>query len=476
MIQIENSTDRALVEEVVREGQEHVFRWWDDLSGSQHDSLLNQLRDIDFTLLRELRKRCVELSSRNAVREVLEPVEVIPIPRTTEQRRAAEAAEEVGEEWIRSGKMAVFLVAGGQGTRLGFDGPKGMFSIGPVTGRSLFQLHSEKILAASRDYGIAIPWYIMTSETNDEETKRFFQRHKFFGLEEEDVFFLKQRMIPALDERGRLILDRKDHIFTSPNGHGGSLLALMESGAFGDMKRRGVEVLSYFQVDNVLINLMDPVFIGYHVGAEAEMSSKMVRKRDPWERVGIFGRVGGILKVIEYSDMRNEDMEARNPGGSLIYDAGSIAIHLINVDFLEDEVRGGFKLPYHVAHKKIPYLDENGERIFPEKPNGYKFETFIFDALGDTTRSVIMEVVREEEFSPMKNREGEDSPETARRDLTNLFCGWLESAGVSVPRREDGNVDGLIEISPLFATNKETFLKNAPKNLSFNGSLYVGPE
>lgn len=476
MIKIENSRDHPLVEEVVREGQEHVFRWWDDLSGSQQDSLLNQLRDIDFTLLKELRKRCVESSHQNAIREVLEPVEVVPIPWSMEQRRAAEAAEEVGEEWIRCGKVAVFLVAGGQGTRLGFDGPKGMFPIGPVTGKSLFQLHAEKILAASRDYGVAIPWYLMTSETTDEETKKFFQRHRFFGLDEEDVFFLKQRMIPALDEKGRLILDRKDHIFTSPNGHGGSLLALMESGAFGDMKRRGVEVLSYFQVDNVLINLMDPVFIGYHVRAGAEMSSKMVRKRDPGEKVGIFGRAGGILKVIEYSDMSKADMEARNPDGSLKYDAGSIAIHLMNADFVDDEVRGGFKLPYHVAHKKIPYLDENGERIFPERPNGYKFETFIFDALGHTIRSVIMEIVREEEFSPVKNREGEDSPETARRDLTNLFSGWLESAGVSVPRKEDGNVDGLIEISPLFARNKESFLKNAPKNLSLKGSLYIGPE
>ena len=472
MLNLENPRDRALVEKVLQERQEHVFRFWDELSDRSREKLLNQLREIDFSLLRGLREKCLKVEYK-AVE--LEPIESIPVPRTQAQREAANQAKKIGEELIRAGKIGAFLVAGGQGTRLGFDDPKGMYPIGPVSGKSLFQLHAEKILAESRYYGVSIPWYIMTSETNDEITREFFRAEKFFGLPEEDVFFMKQRMLPALDEKGKLILDRKDHIFVSPNGHGGALLAMVESGAVNDMHKRGIEILSYFQVDNVLVKIIDPVFIGYHFQAKAEMSSKMLKKRDPFEKLGVFGKVNGRLRVIEYSDLTPEDAKAQNPDGSLKYGAGSIAIHLINVSFVESEVRGGFSLPYHVAHKRIPYLNDKGKTIFPEEPNGYKFETFIFDALSDTTNSVIMEVKREEEFSPVKNKDGEDSPETARRDLSNYFGRWLEAGGIHVPKDENGNVEGVIEISPLFARNLEEFLEKRPNNLIFDGSLYLGP-
>lgn len=476
MIKVENAKDRSVVENVIQKKQEHVFRWWDRLSESSRNKLLDQLNSIDFALLKELQKRCTGAEKKEEIRRILESAEIIPIPQTADQRKAAEAAERVGDEWIRNGKVAAFLVAGGQGTRLGFDGPKGLFPIGPVTGKTLFQMHAEKILAASQQYGVTIPWYIMTSETNDAETKRFFRQNRFFGLGEQNVFFLQQRMVPALDENGKLILDRKDHIFCNPNGHGGSLLTLLESGAIDDMHRRGVEVIFYFQVDNVLVKILDPVFIGYHVQAGAEMSSKTVQKRNPEEKLGVFGRIGGKLKVIEYSDLSEKDMKARNPDGSLKYGAGNLAIHLINPSFVESEVQGVLKLPYHVAHKKIPYLDETGNLVSPEKPNGYKFEMFVFDALSDTTRSVIMEVVRTEEFSPVKNKRGVDSPETARRDLTRFFGRWLESAGLSVPRSEREDVVGRIEISPLFARNQEEFLKKRPPDSRFTGSLYLGPE
>ncbi len=476
MVKADNVKDRAVIEKVYQEGQAHVFRWWEELSEGSRKALLDQLGAIDFTLLGELRKKCIASDEENREQEALEPVEVVPIPRTVKDRKKAEEARRIGEDLIRTGKLAAFVVAGGQGTRLGFDGPKGMFPMGPVTGKSLFQMHAVKILAESRAYGVSMPWYIMTSEANDGETRDFFQKNDFFGLSQEDVFFLKQRMLPALDGKGNLILDVEDHIFTSPNGHGGSLLALEESGALEDMKRRGVECISYFQVDNVLIKVVDPVFIGYHVQARAEMSSKMVMKRHPLEKVGVFGRVGGKLRVVEYSDLGEAEMTARNPDGSLKYGAGSIAIHLIDVSFVEDEVRGGLKLPYHVAYKKIPYLDEEGRLIRPEEPNGYKFETFVFDALGDTSQSIVMEVEREEEFSPVKNQEGEDSPETAKKDLTNLFGRWLESAGISVPRNERGDVVGQIEISPLFARTKEAFRAEVPSDLRFTGSLYLGPE
>ncbi|MFH1943839.1 MAG: UDPGP type 1 family protein [bacterium] len=476
MIEIQNPQDRSVVDRVYKEGQGHVFRWWDELNASSRKKLIDQLKAVDFKLLQELRAKCVGPSVIDEFRGALEPVEFVPIPRTEKERKRAESARRLGEKMIREGKIAAFLVAGGQGTRLGFNGPKGMFPIGPVTQKSLFQMHAEKILAASRFYDVTIPWYIMTSETNDVKTRTFFQQHDFFGLKEKDVFFFTQRMIPALDEEGKFILDEKDHVFTSPNGHGGSLLALVESGAVDDMRRRGVEVFSYFQVDNVLIKIVDPVFIGYHQQACAEMSSKMLRKRDFAEKLGVFGRVNGKLKVVEYSDLSDEDMTATNPDGSLKYEAGSIAIHLLNIRFVEQEVCEGFKLPYHVAHKKIPYLNEGGEQVMPEQPNGYKFETFVFDALENTTHSVVMEIDRREEFSPVKNGEGEDSPETAVRDLTNFFGRWLEAAGATAPKKSNGDVDGFVEISPLYAMNLDMFIKRAPKDLSFETALYVGPK
>ena len=465
---------RVVFERVAQAGQGHVFRWWGVLDAEARSRLVNQLSSIDFELLERLSR---QLRSKQAdTLGHLEPPEVIAIPRTEKERRQAEEARRTGEALIRAGKVAAFLVAGGQGTRLGYDGPKGLFPIGPVTGKSLFEMHAEKILAASRTYETPIPWYIMTSETNDAETQAFFAENDFFGLGRDDVVFFRQKMIPALDADGKLILDAKDHVFLNPNGHGGSLLALVEGGAVDDMKARGIEVISYFQVDNVLIKIVDPVFIGHHAQAEAGMSSKMVMKRDAREKVGVFGMVDGKLRVVEYSDMTREDMEARNADGGLTYGAGSIAIHLIDVSFVEAEVRDGFRLPYHVAHKKIPCLNEEGDQILPDVPNGYKFEAFVFDALADAPRSVVMEVAREEEFSPVKNREGEDSPETAKRDLSNAFGRWLEAAGVAVPRTEGGDVDGWIEISPLYADGLEAFVEKAPRHLAFEHSLLIGPE
>ena len=475
MIRVERAKDRILIEKVVREGQGHVFRWWNELSEPSRRKLLGQLESIDFKLLHTLQEQCSRIVKKNEGPLIMDPPEVISLPRTEDEMRMQEKAKEIGEKVIRAGRVAAFLVAGGQGTRLGFKGPKGCFPVGPVTGKSLYQMLAEKILAARQAYGIAIPWYVMTSATNHEETSRYFKKHAFFGLQKKDVSIFQQRMIPALDERGKLVLDEKDHIFMNPNGHGGSLLALLESGALDDMKRRGVDVISYFQVDNPLNKIIDPIFIGYHEERRSDMSSKMVRKKDPMEKMGVFGQKGGKLKVIEYSDMTTEDMEARRKDGSLKYEAGSIATHLINVAFAEREVRGGFTLPYHVAHKKIPCLNEKGERIIPQKPNGYKFETFIFDIMSDLDRWMIMEVDRAEEVSPIKNPEGEASPESARKAISNFYGQWLEAAGIFVPRDAQGNVKGLIEISPLFAMDKPSLIKKVDSHLRFDGSLYLGP-
>ncbi len=466
---------RTLKRKFEEAGQGHVFRFWDELDEKARQQFLEQLKKIDLNLVTRLVHDFVRNPQKAKFQGKLEPAEVIPIPQTPEQQREAEKAQQMGEAVLRAGKVGLILVAGGQGSRLGFSGPKGAFPITPIKNKSLFQWHAEKIRAIENRYGVTLPWYIMTSESNNAPTQSFFKENRYFGLQPGQIFFFVQDMLPAVDAEGKIILDRKDHVFTSPNGHGGTLLALRKSGALDDMKKRGIEQLFYFQVDNVLVKIADPIFIGYHVQAKAEMSSKVIPKKHPFEKLGVIGILDGKLSVVEYSDLSEEDAVATNPDGSLMYNAGSIAIHMFRRDFLEAETEKGTRLPYHMAHKRIPFLGENGQRVEPEEPNGFKFETFIFDALRDTTASVVMEVRREEEFSPVKNRTGDDSPETARRDLTDLFGRWLEKAGVAIPRDAEGHVIGRIEISPLFALDEAELVQRIdPKKISFQGELYLG--
>ncbi|MDZ7261772.1 MAG: UTP--glucose-1-phosphate uridylyltransferase, partial [candidate division KSB1 bacterium] len=347
MIPFNDEQNQQILNRVHQAGQGHVLRFWNELSQQSRTKLLNQLNSIDFHRLRELCEKYVFHPERRLFRGELEPVDIIRLPRTDEQRRKAQEARQVGEGALRAGKVAALLVAGGQGTRLGFDGPKGMFPIGPVSGKSLFQLLAEKIRAVAKRYDTTIAWYIMTSEANHQQTKEFFQRHNNFGLPE--VFFFQQDMVPSVDTKGKLLLEARDRIVTSPNGHGGSLSALKNSGALDDMRSRGIELIFYFQVDNVLLKMCDPVFLGYHLLQGAEMSAKVIQKRDPYEKMGVVGRLNNRLAVIEYSNLSREDMEATNPDGSLKYSFGSIAIHILNVDFVERENLGGLKLPYHLA-------------------------------------------------------------------------------------------------------------------------------
>lgn len=462
-----------LIQKVKEAGQGQVLRYWEELTEGQRKRLIDQLRTIDWDLIARLKSELVDSPQGSVFQGRIEPVAPIPLPTTEKQRAERTEAREVGEEALRQGRVAAFLVAGGQGTRLGFQGPKGAFPIGPISGKSLFQLHAEKLLALRRRYRRGIRWYIMTSETNHQETVAFFSEHDFFGLDSNEVHFFPQEMVPALDEQGHLILDAKDHIFTSPNGHGGSLQSLKKSGALYDMKQRSIDTIFYFQVDNVLLKMCDPVFLGYHLREKADMSAKVAAKRDPWEGVGVIGRINGRLGVVEYSDLSDEEKTACNPDGTLKYNAGNLAIHVLSREFVERETESGLNLPWHVAHKRVPYLNENGQQVFPEKPNAYKFETFVFDALGDANRAVILEVDRTEEFSPVKNAKGIDSPETARRDMANFFGRWLERAGVDVPRDRRGNVIPAIEISPLFALDEEELLGKLPRGFNLEGDTYL---
>jgi len=239
------------------------------------------------------------------------------------------------------------------------------------------------------------------------------------------------------------------------------------------MEARGIKNIFYYQVDNVLIRIADPVFIGHHLKNAAEMSLKIVKKYHPEEKVGIVVHSNGHLQVIEYSELSREDMYARNGDGTLKYNAGNIAVHMISIDFLEKIYQHGEALPFHAALKKVPCLDEKGEAINPEKNNAIKFESFIFDVLKHVEKGVIMEALRKDEFSPIKNMDGENSPATARQDMVNLFGRWLRNAGISIPMDNHGNVIGLIEINPCFALDEEGLRNKIDKHLQFNGNLIM---
>ncbi|RKY20995.1 MAG: UDPGP type 1 family protein [Planctomycetota bacterium] len=435
--------------------QSQLLAFWEQLDPAGRDNLLTQIEQLDFSKIDDWVANYVKNPSSAAV-----PADFAPalsygsVPKDAEQRRKYNEARELGRKLISGGRVAAFAVAGGQGTRLGFDGPKGDFPISPVKNKTLFQIFAETIAAGAKKYRRACPWYIMTSPLNYEQTRAIFHSNNYYGLNENDVFIFQQGTLPNFDFDGKILLADKDKIACSPDGHGGSLKALYTSGAIEDMKKRGVEFISYFQIDNPLVNIFDPLFIGLHALDEAEMSSKALIKDGPKEKVGNFCLVDGRVTVIEYSDLPDREAEKRNPDGSLVFELGSIAIHIINTNFVEKLNAEGFTLPLHRAVKKIPHIDWTGKYIEPAEPNGIKLESFVFDALPLASKSMILQTVRSEEFAPVKNAAGIDSAETSREMMVARSADWLESAGVAVPRRPDGTADCVIEIAPSFALEK----------------------
>jgi len=439
-------------------GQGHVLRFFDRLSEAEQRGLLAQVASIDVEGLPALIERYVRKKESFHLPASLAPAPCYPRdPNGPGRRWDRDEFREAGEALLRQGAVGVFTVAGGQGTRLGYDGPKGTFPGTPVTGKPLFGCIAEWLTAARLRFERTVPWYIMTSPLNHESTVNFFAESGFFGLDERDVMFFSQGVLPSLDlETGRLLLSWPGEIATNPDGHGGSLRALHHSGAIEDMRQRGVRHLSYTQIDNPLCRAIDPVFIGLHAAApdsSGEMSSKMVAKTDPAEKVGVFCFAEGKTRVIEYSDLPADLAAQRDEHGRLRFNAGSIAIHMIGVEFIERlNAGGGFGLPLHRAEKKVPCVDlETGERIEPAKPNAVKLEAFVFDAIPLAESSIVYETDRVEEFAPIKNAEGNDSPATCARIQTERAARWLESRGVTVPRSPDGGPDCVLEISPITA-------------------------
>ena len=455
---LESRHDRAkeLLESV---GQAHVLHFYDQLDQGRRDSLLVEIESVDWRELGRLIESHVIGAPKLEPPHDIEPANCYPCRPTPQLEESYTKARRRGGELLAGGHVAVFTVAGGQGTRLGWAGPKGTFPATPVNRTSLFEHLARYIHKAHRKYGATIPWYILTSPANDAATRDFLDRHNQFGLDSQSVICLSQEMMPALDKAtGKVLLEDLHSMALAPNGHGGSLKALHRSGALDDMQRRGVEQISYVQIDNPLVKVVDPLFLGLHELKGAEMSSKMIQKTYPDEKLGVFAMVDGTLAVIEYSDLP-ADLAARcGPDGVLQFGAGSIAVHLIRRDFVDslNESSGGFGLTFHRAEKKVTHIEiATGRTITPASPNAVKLEMFVFDALPLCETSIVLETDRAEEMAPIKNAEGLDSAASSILMQSERSARWLESRGVTVARKANGQIDALIDISPLTAIDPD---------------------
>lgn len=457
--------------------QSHLLHFWNSLDDGQAGQLLRDIANIDFDLMNRIVDQWIHHAPEPEVFHSIEPIPVLPVYDPDEAK--AKEASDAGENALRGGKIGIFLVAGGQGTRLGFNGPKGAYPVGPLTGRSLFAYHAEKIQNLQRRYDTTLPWYIMVSDANEKDTLAFFQQNEFFGLQPENVKFVTQQMVPCVDEEGKFILETPYSIAKNPNGHGGAFPAMIEHGVTEDARKRGVTLLTYFQVDNWAVKVADPYFIGCHVLRNANMSSKNHRKREPREPVGVHCLCDGEYRIIEYTELDiYPQLLETDPDGRVVCYAGNSAIHILSVDFVERMYEHYDEFPWHCSHKKIPYIDESGNPVLPQEPNGYKFETFVFDALRFTNHEpVAVEIDFPGEYAPIKQKEGPNSVLEARNSMNEYWAGWLDAAGSSVPTKSDGAPAIQIEISPAFALSREEFVQRSQgRTWPTQTDIAIGPD
>ena len=424
--------------------QEHVLAHWDDLDEIERAKLATQIDEVDFDLLLTDEPRP---QTRRFSEDALQPPPVIALD---EQSSSREAFLE-GEQCLSEGRVGVVLVAGGMGTRLGFEQPKGMFPIGPVSGHSLFQVLIERIVALGRRYGVRIPLYLMTSDVTHKATLRFLRENDAFGLNPDDLRVFCQGTLPAIDATSRkLLLAGPGELVSCPDGHGGFLDAARKSGCLDDMAKRGIDVLFYGQLDNPLLLIADPELIGHHLLTHADITTQVVRRANSTEKVGMFVARGPKVWIMEYTELPKEVATATDDDGAPLFWAGNTGAHLFRVSFLKRIASQPHALPPHACRKQVDHMDAQGRFQQPDKPNAIKFEKFIFDLMHHTNRSVLVESDRASTFAPVKNPDSmaTDTAATARAAMVKLHTGWLQHAGIEVAPGVD------VEISPLFALNR----------------------
>lgn len=464
----------ALKENLKDCGQQHLLRFWDQLSEQERSELRQDISNLDLSEVTSYYRRAIDASSSTS--KTMLDDEVAPIPQEniasaeTSTNDQLETYEKLGLQEIADGRVAVLLMAGGQGTRLGVTYPKGMYDVGLPSGKTLFQLQAERILRLQKlaeeecKKEGEITWYILTSRATHETTVAFLRGNNYFGLKEGNVKAFEQGMLPCFTLDGKIILDQKHTISKAPDGNGGLYRALKVQGVLDDMVERGIRSVHAHSVDNILIKVADPIFLGYCLSQKTDCGVKVIVKSSPSEPVGVVCKVGETYRVVEYSEISPATAELRRAGGQLAYNAANICNHYFTVDFLSRIGNVHEKeMELHAAKKKIPYVDDDGTRRVPETPNGIKIEKFVFDVFVFAKKFRVWQGVREEEFSPLKNADsaGQDCPTTARTDLLKLHKKWLLAAGAK-------SVDGNVEVSPL--------LSYAGENLTdVEGKSFQGP-
>ncbi|QRV94958.1 UTP--glucose-1-phosphate uridylyltransferase [Ceratobasidium sp. AG-Ba] len=454
------NTYAILKEKYEKADQSQVLTFWPRLSEADQVSLADQLAALDIERVNRVFAKAIE-SEKDAQNSTAE--EITPPPADSFDSILGDEAKEaefrkIGLQAIADGKVGVLLMAGGQGTRLGSSDPKGCYDIGLPSHKSLFQYQAERIarlqVLASGDASpsVKIPWYVMTSGPTRKATEAFFKQNAYFGLDASQVVFFEQGTLPCLDNDGKVFLDTPSSVAVAPDGNGGLYAALRSpiypgsnTTVLSDLAARKIDYIHAYCVDNCLVRVADPVFLGASIHKKADCAAKVVPKSSPTESVGVVALKGGRFGVVEYSEISKEQAERRDADGQLAFRAGNIANHFYTTEFLNRVAEFEDQMAFHIARKKIPHVDlETGEQVKPSKPNGMKLELFVFDVFPFTQRMTILEVDRKEEFSPLKNApgSGSDCPETSRADLLAQQKRWLEKAGATVQ-------DGVeIEISP----------------------------
>ena len=390
--------------------QEHLLNGYDKLDEAKKKQLLEQIESIDFNLVNSLYES-TKKEVKHATQEVT-PIDYVDKYKLNDKYKYY---ENIGKKAIKQGKLAAVTMAGGQGTRLGYDGPKGTYDIGLDSHKSLFELLCDSLKEEGKKYGVTIPWFIMTSRENNDKTIEFFEKHKYFGYQKDkNIFFFIQGELPMMDTEGKILIGEDGLIKLAADGHGGIYEALVKSKMVDKMKQLGVEWVFIGGVDNCIVRMVDPVLMGLAIDRDVTVACKSVVKANPKENVGVFCKKNGKPNVIEYSEITEEMAEATDKNGELLYGESHILCNLFNIDAIER--MGANPLPYHLAYKKAKYIDKDGNLVVPTSPNAYKFEAFLFDAFGEVDDMAVLRVKREEEFAPVKNSDsvGVDCPKTAR--------------------------------------------------------------
>lgn len=397
--------------------QEHLLNGYDKLEERYQKELLAQISNIDFELINSLYNNTKKDDLKN--NDIIEPIEYLDKYKLNDKYKYY---EEIGKKTIKSGKLAAVTMAGGQGTRLGHQGPKGTYDIGLDSHKSLFELLADSLKEAEKRYNVTIPWFIMTSRENNNQTLEFFEKNKYFGYKKDrDIFFFIQGELPMVDTEGKIIIGEDGLVKQAADGHGGIYESLVKNRMTDKMRQLGIEWVFIGGVDNCLVKMVDPVLMGMAIDKNVTVACKSIVKANPKEKVGVFCKRNGKPSVIEYSEISDEMAEAVDEDGELLYGESHILCNLFNIEAIER--MGKTPLPYHSAFKKAKYIDKDGNLVIPDSPNAYKFEAFLFDAFGEVDDMAILRVKREEEFAPVKNSDdaGVDCPSSARELYERYF-------------------------------------------------------